>query len=161
MATMLTAQGRKQRNTITVNRSIHCLPRQLNMSENPGSKTFGQSVKVLSVFILLYCYEGQRLENDYGIQKIKCLCLKRLRLTAFFLFRLLCLLLRGRKSAWSCRWFDHILFDSDRFSSSYYAYTDNQSISLFCRTAFLLNRRYSWVWWDGLRKEDQTTGGSN
>ena len=32
MATMLTAQGRKTEKN-TINRSIHCLPRQLNMSE--------------------------------------------------------------------------------------------------------------------------------
>ena len=32
MATMLTAQGKKNRKN-TINRSIHCLPRQLNMSE--------------------------------------------------------------------------------------------------------------------------------
>ena len=78
------SKGRKTEKN-TINRSIHCLPRQLNMSEeSPVVKTFGQSVESFNVFYTsIIVMKDSVLKMTMGY-RIKCLCLKRLRVRRRF-----------------------------------------------------------------------------
>lgn len=97
MATMLTAQGKKNREEY-YKQSIHCLRRQLICQRNPGSKNIRSergSFKRLYTSIIVMKDSVLKMTMGY---RNKMSMFERLRVRRrFFLFRLLCLLLQREK----------------------------------------------------------------
>lgn len=126
----------------------------------PVVKTFGQSVESFKrLYTSIIVMKDSVLKMTMGYRNKMSMFEATSGSTAFFLFRLLCLLLQREKIRMKLSLIRSYTFDRTDFRSSYYAYCDNQSISLFAELA--LDKIEDILEYDEMAygKEDQTTGG--